>query len=329
VDRNPVFILLIIYYTINEDGVYSNRGIRELFDFLIAEFSTSGVKTYVFIPPLVAFLISLFTSMAGISGAFILLPFQMSVLGFITPPVSSTNFLYNVIGTPGGIYRYMRERRMMWPVASIIITGMIPGVLIGYYLRVRYLPDPRTFKFFVGIVLMYVAIRLLRAVWTDKALNVEHTRRGTDRVENVLMELKKTRFDFQGARFSFVTIGLLMLSFVVGIIGGVYGIGGGAIIAPFCITFFKLPVRAIAGAVLLGTFASSAAGVTFYSLIPVCGRVAAPDWPLGILFGLGGLVGMYYGAKLQENVSERWIKLILGTIVLVVALRYILRFLSV
>ena len=321
-------IPLIICYRIDDGWVLFEGGIRELFDFLIAEFATSGVETYVFIPPLVSFLISLFTSMAGISGAFILLPFQMSVLGFTTPSVSSTNFLYNVIGTPGGIYSYIKECRMTWPVALIIVTGMIPGVLIGYYLRVRYLPDPGTFKFFVGIVLMYVAIRLLRAVWTDKTLTVEHTCKGTDRVENVLMELKKTRFDFQGARFSFATIGLLMLSFVVGIIGGVYGIGGGAIIAPFCITFFKLPVRAIAGAVLLGTFASSAAGVTFYSLIPVSGRVAAPDWPLGVLFGLGGLLGMYYGAKLQESIPEKWIKLMLGAVVLIVASRYIVGFVN-
>jgi hypothetical protein len=41
--------------------------------------------------------------MAGISGAFLILPFQMSVLGFVTPSVSATNFLYNVVGTPGGI----------------------------------------------------------------------------------------------------------------------------------------------------------------------------------------------------------------------------------
>jgi uncharacterized membrane protein YfcA len=300
-----------------------------LLDFLIAEFSISGVNTYVFIPPLVSFLISFFTSMAGVSGAFLLLPFQMSVLGFTTPSVSSTNLLYNVIGTPGGIYRYMKEGRMTWPVALIIIVGIIPGILIGYYLRVKYLPDPRAFKFFVGIVLMYVALRLLRDVWTSKGMKAKDTSKGTYRVENTSIGVKITRFDFRGVTFSFITIGLLMLSFFVGIIGGVYGIGGGAIIAPLCITFFKMPAHAIAGAVLLGTFTSSIAGVTFYSLIPVHGAVAVPDWPLGILFGLGGLLGMYSGAKLQKNVSEKWIKLILGTILFIVALRYILRFFNV
>ena len=266
--------------------------------------------------------------MAGISGAFLLLPFQMSVLGFTTASVTSTNLLYNVIGTPGGIYRYMKECRMVWPVALIIVMGIVPGVLIGYYLRIKYLPDPRTFKLFVGMVLMYVAVRLIRDVWTGKGMKAEDTPKGTNRVENMTIGLKKTRFEFKGVTFSFITVGLLMLSFVVGIIGGVYGIGGGAIIAPFCITFFKLPAHAIAGAVLFGTFISSTAGVTFYSLIPVMGAVTAPDWPLGILFGLGGLLGMYSGAKLQKNVPEKWIKLILGTILFIVASRYMLRFLS-
>jgi uncharacterized membrane protein YfcA len=92
------------------------------------------------------------------------------------------------------------------------------------------------------------------------------------------------------------------------------------------ITFFGLPVYAIAGAVLLGTFVSSLAGVTFYSLIPINGAVAGPDWLLGILFGAGGLMGMYLGARVQKYASERWIKLMLGAVIAIVAVKYILRF---
>ena len=71
--------------------------------FLQFTFPVSGVETFILIPPLVAFAISFFTSMGGISGAFLLLPFQMSVLGFTSPSVTSTNFLFNVTGTPGGV----------------------------------------------------------------------------------------------------------------------------------------------------------------------------------------------------------------------------------
>ncbi len=295
-------------------------------DFLQFNFPVSGVETFIFIPPLVAFIISFFTSMAGISGAFLLLPFQMSVLGFTTPSVSSTNLLFNVAGTPGGVYRYIKEGRLVWPIAITIVTGIIPGVLIGYYLRVKYFPDPRAFKLFVGLVLLYVAFRLIREVWTNKTKIAADTCGLKDKVVNLSMGFKKIRFDFKEVTYSIHSIGFFMLSFAVGIIGGIYGIGGGSIIAPICIAFFNLPVHTIAGAVLLGTFTSSAAGVFFYSLISINGSTAAPDWALGVLFGIGGLFGMYFGAKCQRYVPEKIIKIILALIILTVATKYILQF---
>jgi uncharacterized membrane protein YfcA len=250
----------------------------------------------------------------------------MSVLGFTTTSVTSTNFLFNVTGTPGGIYRYIKECRFAWPVALIIVAGIIPGVLVGYYIRIQFLPDPKSFKLFVGFVLLFVALKLIKDSWAKNTGGQENSCNLNDRVNNVELGLKKTRFDFRKANHSFSTGGMLGLAFIVGIVGGVYGIGGGSIIAPFLITFFKLPVYAIAGAVLLGTFASSVAGVAFYSIIPLNGEVAPPDWMLGILFGAGGLLGMYLGAKMQKYVSEKRIMLILGVVVFIIASRYVLKF---
>ena len=297
-------------------------------EFLQFTFPISGVEISILIPPLVAFAISFFTSMGGISGAFLLLPFQMSVLGFTSPSVTSTNFLFNVTGTPGGVYRYARESRFVWPVAILIVVGIIPGVLVGYYLRITYLPDPKTFKLFVGCVLLLIAVKLLKEALNGKTTVPQTTEScsHTDRIEKASIALKTARFNFNGASYSFATAQLLGLALMVGIIGGVYGIGGGAIIAPFLITVFRLPVYAIAGAVLLGTFVSSLAGVTFYSLIPINGSVAAPDWLLGILFGAGGLMGMYLGARVQKYAPEKWIKLMLGIVIVTVASRYIIKF---
>ena len=298
-------------------------------DFFQFTFPLSGVETSILIPPLVAFGISFFTSMGGISGAFLLLPFQISVLGFTSPSVTSTNFLFNVTGTPGGVYRYARECRFVWPVAILIVAGIIPGVLVGYYLRITYLPDPQTFKLFVGCVLLLIAAKLLKEAFNGRVATTPDSCSLTDKVEEASIEIKTTRFNFKGANYSFTTAKLLGLALAVGIIGGVYGIGGGAIIAPFLITFFRLPVYAIAGAVLLGTFVSSLAGVTFYSLIPINGAVAAPDWLLGILFGAGGLIGMYLGARAQKYMPGRWIKMMLGGVIILVASKYILGFFSI
>ena len=77
-------------------------------------FAVSGVDVNPFLPPLVAFVVSFFTSMGGVSGAFLLLPFQVSVLGFTSPAVSPTNLIFNIVAIPSGVYRYIREGRMAW-----------------------------------------------------------------------------------------------------------------------------------------------------------------------------------------------------------------------
>ncbi len=325
-------------------------------------FPVSGVKTSVLIPPLVAFVISFFTSMGGVSGAFLLLPFQMSVLKYTSPSVSATNFVFNIVAIPSGVYRYIKEGRMAWPLTWMIIIGTLPGVFIGYYLRVLYLPDPKVFKVFVGSVLLYIGIHLIYEIilllppfskggmggLSDKnrmtALEEkfkqsvaeikekQNTRIASGLppdaiVKTVSVSFKRIEYEFWGERFSFGTLPMFFLALIVGIIGGTYGIGGGAIIAPFCVAVFHLPVYTVAGAALMGTFLTSIAGVFFYSVIPAKGgMVTSPDWFLGFLFGIGGFAGMYLGARFQKFVPQRLIKLMLGMIILFLAIQYILQY---
>ena len=295
-------------------------------DILQVYFPVSGVETSIFIPPLVAFVISFFSSMAGITGAFLILPFQMSVLGFVTPSVSSTNFLYNVVGTPGGILRYMREGRMVWPLALAITIGTLPGVLVGYYIRVRFFPDPSSFKLFVGLVLLYIGVRVVKKIIRSSP-PAAAGENGNFTISNVTYSLSQMGFDFQERRVEFRLSAIVILALVVGVIGGIYGIGGGAIIAPFCVAFLNIPVHTVAGAAMFGTFVTSIVGVAVYSTIPFYnGQTAPPDWFLGILFGIGGLLGMYLGASCQKYVPERIIQAMLAFIIFAVSLNYILQF---
>lgn len=294
-------------------------------DFLEVVFPVSGVKTNVLVPPLVAMSISFFSSMGGVSGAFLILPFQMSVLGYVSPSVSATNFVYNIVGIPGGVASYIREGRMNWSLAWVIIAGTLPGVFIGYYLRVRYFPDPARFKVFVGCVLLYIGLRLLRDIIKKRSQGDSAKVRKTNAspIEPVSIRLGKITFAFMGEHYSVSNAPLFILALAVGVIGGTYGIGGGAIIAPFLVTVFQLPVYAVAGAALMGTLITSVAGVSFYSLMPSA-HSTSPDWLLGLLFGAGGLAGMYLGARAQKRVPQVLIKLMLCVILLSLSLKYIL-----
>ncbi|MCX5893789.1 MAG: sulfite exporter TauE/SafE family protein [Deltaproteobacteria bacterium] len=309
-------------------------------------FPVSGVEVNPIIPPLIALVVSTFTSMGGVSGAFLLLPYQVSFLGFTSPAVSPTNLVFNIVAIPSGVYRFIREGRMNWPVAGVTIIGTLPGLWFGAVIRTSWLPDAKNFKLFVGCVLLYIGLRLLyeqtpRAK-RKKAKILEFEAQVQERLKKVMQEsgqtagrglppaarvrtsqlsFRRVSYEFLGETFTFNAPALLLLALVVGLIGGTYGIGGGAIIAPFLAAIFKLPMYTIAGAALLGTLVTSVAGVGVYYALGI-----APDWKLGVLFGIGGFGGMYIGARLQKYVSGKVIRIGLGIVISCLALRYILGF---
>jgi uncharacterized protein len=313
-------------------------------------FPVAEIEINPLLPIGVAFVISFFTSMGGVSGAFLILPFQVSVLGFSSPAVSATNQLFNIVAIPGGVYRYMKEGRMVWPLTGAVIIGTLPGVLVGAFIRCNYLPDPGSFKLFAGCVLLYIGGRLLKDLLSKHQANTgggaeqKFRKAGADsykdgdqatfaknRFPTVMakrLDLFRIGYAFDGQDFDISTLSIILLSLVVGVIGGVYGIGGGAIIAPFLVSFFGLPVYTIAGAALMGTFVTSVAGVLFYQAIAPLypGLAVAPDWGLGILFGIGGAAGMYCGARAQKFIPAKMIKSILAGCILFVAVTYIVEF---
>jgi len=305
-------------------------------------FSTAGIETAFWIPPVVAFAVSFFTSMGGVSGAFLLLPFQMSFLGYTHPSVSATNQVFNIVAIPSGVYRYWWEGRMVWPLTWIVIVGTLPGVFIGAMVRVAYLPDPKHFKLFAAGVLLYIGTKMVRdlmkkTIGTSSQANSEKRfqemvksrgSRTTDTATITHFNLRRLGFSFYDESFDVSLWGIFILSFIVGIVGGVYGIGGGSIIALFFVTFFGLPVYIVAGAALMGTFVTSVAGVVFYQAIsPFYPHLSvAPDWMLGILFGVGGMAGMYLGARCQKFVPAKAIKWMLAGIIIFTASKYILEF---
>ena len=303
------------------------------------EFSISGVTVAPWVPPLAAFVISFFTSMGGVSGAFLLLPFQMSVLGYTAPSVSATNHLFNIVAIPSGVWRYIREGRMVWPLTWVVIVATLPGVLAGAVIRVRFLPDPVRFKLFAAAVLLYIGFRMVRELVANRSapsggptaeerfqqLVVAHEAEAGElpRVQLLRFSFGRIEYSFYGEKYGFSTFGIFALAFAVGIAGGIYGIGGGAIMAPFFVAVFGLPVYTVAGAALMGTLVTSVAGVAFMTAMGV-----GPDWLLGLLFGLGGAAGMYLGARAQKYVPATAIKLMLCAVILATAARYLAAYLG-
>jgi len=245
-----------------------------------------------------AYAISVMTTPAGISGAVLLLPFQVSVLGTPSPSVTPTNLLYNLVSTPGALYRYWRQGQTGGRLALVLIAGTLPGVIAGSFIRVKLIPGPRVFDVVIAVVLIPLGTWL---VLSRPARDVKPGR---------------------PARQIPVPV-LAVLAIAVGCAGGIYGIGGGAILAPALIGSGRKPSEA-APAALACTFVTSAGGVITFTILSLHQHLpVAPDWRTGIALGLGGLAGGYTGARLQHRMPDMLIRRLIGTLVIAIGAYYL------
>jgi uncharacterized protein len=252
-----------------------------------------------------AFTIATLATPAGVSGAVLLLPFQVSVLGTPSPAVTPTNLLYNVIATPGGLYRYWRQGQTGGRLAAVLIAGTLPGVIAGSVIRVELLPGARVFD------LVVAAVMLPLGVWLAVTRPVTSTAgAGSGEPPRRVRVLPDPA--------------LIAIAAAVGCVGGIYGIGGGSVLAPILIGSGRPPAE-VAPAALASTFVTSVAGVITFTILAIHQHGSiAPDWPTGIALGLGGLAGAYTGARIQSRLPELFIRRLVGILVVVIAIRYLL-----
>lgn len=244
---------------------------------------------------LCAFVIALVTTPAGVSGAVLLLPVQMSVLGVPSPAVTPTNLLFNVLSTPGALWRFRRERRLLGPLTRLLVAGTLPGVVAGGFVRVTWLSDSQSFAYVASAVLLPLGLWLILGSQRIAPPRPERLRRGP----------------------------VWALALAVGVVGGIYGIGGGSLLAPILIAL-GFSVYEVAPATIAATFITSIAGIATYQILQVShGGAIAPEWVLGAFLGVGGLAGSYCGALLQNRIPERSLRRLLGVIACVIAARYL------
>ncbi|WP_030219641.1 sulfite exporter TauE/SafE family protein [Streptomyces bikiniensis] len=240
-------------------------------------------------------LISVVTAPAGVSGAVFLLPVQLSVFAVPNPSVTPTNLLFNVVAGPGALWRHARTGALRGPLTRLLVAGTLPGVVAGAVVRVFALPGPTVFRALIAALLLPLGVWLC-----VRTLRPARKRTGAEPSPRAVTGL----------------------ALAVGVVGGIYGIGGGSLLGPV-LAGRGVPVSRVAPAALAATFATSVVGAATFALLSLTTtEAAAPDWALGLACGFGGLIGGYLGARLQPHLPETALRLLLGTLATVLGALY-------
>lgn len=243
--------------------------------------------------------VGLLLGMIGAGGSILTVPVFVFVLK-IDPLVSSiySMFIVGISSLAGGIKAIFKK---LVDVKTTILFGLpsVTGVLIARKFIYPAIPDQISsigdyvvskkilFMICISSLMFTAAVRMLKA----PSLNTATVHGDT----NV-----KTEF-------------LVVQGFVVGIITGLFGIGGGFLIVPALYFWSRLPMKAAVGTALLIIAMNSLFSFsTSYSETSI-------NWILLLRFSLGAVIGILIGSRISEKIPGKYLKIIFGWFVMAVS----------
>ena len=110
-------------------------------------------------------------------------------------------------------------------------------------------------------------------------------------------------------------VGYILIGLLAGLLGGAFGIGGGALIVPALIILMKVETHVAIGTSLAAIiFISMSGAIRHYTLHNL-------DLHLVLLISLGGIIGAVIGATLVDKIPPIYAKRALAVFLLYSAIR--------
>ncbi len=250
--------------------------------------------------------IGLTIGMTGIGGGVLVVPSLIHIIK--VPPVSSvgTAFLYALMTRVYGTYEHLKLNTLRKRTAFYFIVGSAPGVMLGS-LAVNYLSghsDRAAFDFtlqaLIGIILLVTSVAL--------SLRLVGSLRGKERSYYSPPELFPRKRKIMG----------VIAGFAIGVLIGMTSIGGGVLIIPVLMAFFKLTPEDTVGTSIAVSVALAAVGFTVYFSY---GNVKSA---VAIQMFIGSIPGVWLGSRLSVKIPRRVLELVVvGIVILSAAVMFI------
>ncbi|MBF0328597.1 MAG: sulfite exporter TauE/SafE family protein [Nitrospirae bacterium] len=244
-------------------------------------------------------------TLVGAGGGFLHVPILLIFYGFSPLHAIGTSTVAVFLNALSGTFSYIHQERIDYELGVKFAVFAVPGVFMGS-LTAQYF-NTIVFSLLLAAVLMGLSysllfLRHLKLVCANSEETVQ-TRVIKDSVGGVHTYSPDLSIGYGG-------------SFLVGIVSGLFGIGGGLIHVPM-MNFIGIPIHiAAATSHFIITITS------FFGILIFIG-LKAIDFDYAIFLGVGVILGAYYGARLSMLASSELIKKTIAGLLLIVAGRLI------
>jgi len=260
---------------------------------------------------IIGLVVGMLTGIFGVGGGFLMTPALMIILGVSGPVAVGTDLTVILANSSLGMLERIKSGTIDVKLALTIAIGSIWGVLTGSYFLELLEDAPKliilgkeqdTAQYF--LLCMFVALLTWIAGYMvfDYRRNrgeARHNRVGFFAGFKVPPYLHFSSLD--QPRLSVVT--LLVLGFLVGVLTGLMGIGGGVFLLPALMYFVGQPAKKAVGTSLLLVWISSLVAVIRKTSV---GHVSGP---LLLFLLAGGLTGTFLGTKIGLKLTGPKIRL--------------------
>jgi len=236
----------------------------------------------------------------GTGGCSVMLPILHFYLGYPAPiAIGTTLFAVIFTAISGGYGHLIRKNLDVRTTLWLAGFGII-GVVIGSYMFDLLSDQTMLLGLFLGLAFLLPAIRMIYE-------GVSHGKKAQP----------------EGNTISGPNAGKGAFGFVIGILTGLVGLGGGYALVPGLIYLFNAPVYVTMGTSL----------ATMIPLAIVGGGIKLAEGYVaigaGLLLALGTIIGAQYGAAVIKKFKPTTLKLIFGVYFLYVSVKFILAYFGI
>lgn len=262
---------------------------------------------------IVGFMTAFIGSIAGIGGGTILIPSLLFLNHFfdsfswVTPQkMVGISLAVMVFTGLSSTISYGKTKRIDYKSGLLFLIGSIPGGVLGSWLN-QFI-NAKSFNLYFGAVMILVSSILFIKVKRDTSVPAKGS---------IMRQARSVELDGTTYHYSIPVLWAVLLSFGVGILSGLFGIGGGSLMVPAMMLLFGFPPHiATATSMFMILFVSIISSATHIAL----GHI---NWYYTMLFIPGAFIGGRVGAKVNQKMKSETVVWILRILLILIGVRLI------